>query len=153
MMQFPRIRLIAAPLSPLAVASLAFGLAGPGATPAFAAQHSLEISITNTGDAPLECGAAIAHWFSEDLGVIAPGADLAVSFGYDLESGTIFRLNERDDEMAVLRAWCGRKGEAWATRAEIEFPREAGVAPAPLILNCAASAAQTTCRPKPAAGE
>ena len=156
MMQFPRMRLIAAPLRPFAAAGLVLCL-GPGLSgrqaPAFAAQHTLEITVTNTGDTPLACNAALAHWFSEDLGEIAPGAELAISFGYDLPSGTIFRLNERGDEMAVERVWCGQSGASWASRAEVTLPREAGTAPAPIRLDCAATGAGTACTARPATAE
>lgn len=132
-MQFSRMLLVAA-------------LAGPGAAPALAAGPQLvEITVTNTGGTALACGAAIAHWFSEDLGRIAPGGTLGFSFGYDLETGTPFRLNEVGDRMAVQRVWCGIEGEDWVTRAEIGIDRRAGVLPAPAVLNCAAEGRETRC--------
>lgn len=145
MMQLSRIRSVTTP-------ALAFvaSLAGAVTAPAFAAQHSVEIAITNTGVAPLECGAAIAHWFSEDLGRAAPGETLEFSFGYDLASGTVFRLNDRGDEMAVQRVWCGLAGNAWPGRAEITLERRAGEAPAPVTLDCATAEGKTQCRARAA---
>lgn len=145
MMQLTRIRSVTTP-------ALAFvtSLAGAMTAPAFAAQHSVEIAITNTGDAGLACGAAIAHWFSEDLGHAAPGETLEFRFGYDLTSGTVFRLNDVGDEMAVQRVWCGLAGNAWPTRAEIPLERRAGEAPAPVALDCAAAEGTTRCTAKAA---
>ena len=120
-------------------------LLGLGSQPGFAAGEAVQFSVTNTGAEALECAASIAHWFSEELGEIAPGATLEFSFGYDLPSGTIFRLNERDDEMAVQRIWCGNSGAAWETRAELPMQREAGAAAGAVVLNCAAAAGKTRC--------
>lgn len=145
MMQFPRILSVTTP-----VLAFVASIAGVFSAPASAAQHNVEIAITNTGDAALECGAAIAHWFSEDLGHAAPGETLEIRFGYDLASGTVFRLNEVGDEMAVQRVWCGAEGNAWPTRAEIALERRAGAAPAPVALECATSAGGTLCAAKPA---
>ncbi|WP_421851012.1 hypothetical protein [Oricola sp.] len=132
-MQFPRILLVAA-------------LFGPGAAPAQAdSPQSLEITVKNSGRDALDCNASIAHWFSEDIGRIAPGESLSFSFGYALESGTIFRLNDVGDEMAVERIWCGKAGEDWATRAEIAIDRRAGKLPGPVSLSCVVSGDETLC--------
>ncbi len=130
-MQFPHILLVAA-------------LLGPIAAPAKAGAQTLEISVTNGGSETLVCRAAIAHWFSADLGEAAPGATLAFAFGVDVATGGVFQLNDRGDHMAVQRIWCGRKGADWPSRAEIPMDRRAGVAPAPVALTCAAVAGGKT---------
>jgi hypothetical protein len=130
-MQFPHILLVAA-------------LAGPVAAPAMAGAQTLDIAVTNTGSETLVCRAAIAHWFSADLGEAAPGATLAFAFGVDVATGGVFQLNDRGDHMAVQRIWCGRKGADWPSRAEIPMDRRAGKVPAPIALNCAADPGGTT---------
>jgi hypothetical protein len=107
--------------------------------------QSLNITIENTGDTVLVCSAAIAHWFSADLGEISPGASRSFSFGVDVASGKVFQLNEAGDEMAVQRVWCGLKGRDWITRAEIPMDRRAGILPAPVHLRCAGARDTTRC--------
>ncbi len=131
-MQFPHILLVAA-------------LLGPVAAPAWAGAQTLDITVTNTGSETLICRAAIAHWFSADLGEAAPGESLSFSFGVATETGAVFQLNEVGDQMAVQRIWCGKKGADWPTRAEIPMERRAGAAPAPVVLNCAVTGDRTLC--------
>lgn len=125
---------------------LSISLAVLNAAPASAATRSLDFAVENTGTTTLTCGAAIAHWFSADLGDIAPGANLSFSLGVDVDSGTVFQLNTVGDKMAVQRVWCGRKGDDWKTRSEIPLERRAGVAPAPLRLQCATEGEKTHCK-------
>lgn len=140
-MQFIRIFMIAA-------------LAGPGTQSGQSAADALpaeaRFEIRNTGVSPLTCGAALAHWFSEEIGGVAPGQSLSFAFGYDLPSGTLFRLNDRGDEMAVERVWCGEEGRVQESRAQISLPRSAGIAPEPVRLNCAAVAGRVSCTPQTA---
>lgn len=131
-MQFPHILLVAA-------------LCGPIAAPAFAEAENLSVTVTNTGSETLICRAAIAHWFSADMGRVAPGDTLSFAFGVDVASGTVFQLNDVGDQMAVQRTWCGIDGRDWPTRAEIPMERRAGVVPAPVTLNCAGAGEKTEC--------
>ena len=131
-MQFPHILLVAA-------------LCGPVAAPVLAGAQTLDITVTNTGSETLLCRAAIAHWFSAELGEAAAGDSLSFSFGVVTETGAVFQLNEKGDQMAVQRIWCGRKGADWPTRAEIPMERRAGVVPAPVVLNCAVTGDKTEC--------
>ncbi|NPD16363.1 hypothetical protein HOY34_14280 [Xinfangfangia sp. D13-10-4-6] len=132
------------------LAGLLPALSGPLAVSAFVAQHTLEIRVANSSDSTLECGASLAHWFSKDLGRIAPQQaphhELTIRFGYDLASGTVYERNETGDEMPVLQLWCGLAGQAWATRSDIPLPRVAGKAPAAQGYDCSVQGAAVTCR-------
>ncbi|QRM53269.1 hypothetical protein [Sinorhizobium sp. BG8] len=112
---------------------------------ASAATQSLDFAVENTGETTLACSAAIAHWFSADLGEIAPGANLSFSLGIDVDSGTVFQMNAVGNKMAVQRVWCGHKGDDWRTREEIPLERRAGVVPEAVHLRCAAEGDKTRC--------
>ncbi|MGX5668278.1 hypothetical protein ACWKW9_20155 [Rhizobium daejeonense] len=113
--------------------------------PAFSAAQMLDVAVENTGKTALSCRAAIAHWFSADLGEAAPGAKISFSFGVDVASGNVFQQNSVGDKMAVQRVWCGRKGDDWRTREEIPLERRAGVAPNPVRLRCDADGERAHC--------
>ncbi|MCM2395928.1 hypothetical protein NBH19_07505 [Rhizobium sp. S95] len=113
--------------------------------PAFSAAQMLDVAVENTGKTALTCSAAIAHWFSADLGEAAPGAKISFSFGVDVASGNVFQQNSVGDKMAVQRVWCGRKGDDWRTREEIPLERRAGVVPKPVRLQCAADGEKAHC--------
>lgn len=115
------------------------------AMPAMAATHAFDVTIHNKGETVLACDAAIAHWYSDKLGVVAPGESLRFTLQADFDTGTIFLRNAVGDDMPVQRLWCGLKGESWATRAEIALERRAGELPKPIVLDCAGAADATNC--------
>lgn len=120
-------------------------VAGASAASASATPQALEFAVENTGKTTLACNAAIAHWYSANLGDVAPGANLSFSFGIDVDTGTVFQMNTVGNKMAVQRVWCGRKGDDWQTRAEIPLERRAGVAPEPIRLRCTGDGEKTGC--------
>ncbi|ASV87845.1 hypothetical protein CES85_3517 (plasmid) [Ochrobactrum quorumnocens] len=124
---------------------LAVAILGLNAASASVNSQSLDITVENSGKAALVCSASIAHWFSADLGEVAPGDSRSFSFGVDVKTGNVFQLNTVGNEMAVQRIWCGHKGNDWATRAEIPMERRAGVSPEPIRLRCTADAEKTRC--------
>ncbi|MCX2699002.1 MULTISPECIES: hypothetical protein [Ochrobactrum] len=124
---------------------LATAILGLNAASATANSQSLDITVENSGKSALVCSASIAHWFSADLGEVAPGASRSFSFGVDVKNGNVFQLNTVGNEMAVQRIWCGHKGNDWATRAEIPIERHSGIIPKPVHLRCAADTATTRC--------
>jgi len=128
-------------VSPLLVAALA----GLVAVPAAAATQSFDVTIQNIGDTVLACDASIAHWYSNALGDIAPGASLRFSLLADAGDGTVFLRNAGGDDMPVQSLWCGLKGKSWVTRAEIALERRIGEMPKPISLDCKANATGTVC--------
>ncbi|KAB2700237.1 hypothetical protein WKW50_13655 [Ochrobactrum sp. GPK 3] len=124
---------------------LATALLGLNTAQAAISGQSLDITVENSGKTSLACSAAFAHWFSADLGEVAPGASRSFSFGVDVKTGNVFQLNSVGDKMAVQRIWCGHKGDDWATRAEIPMERRAGVTPEPVHLRCEAGVKATRC--------
>lgn len=129
----------------LHLAFVSLVLAGANAASASATAQSIDFAVENTGKTTLACSAAIAHWYSADLGDVAPGENLSFSFGVDVATGTVFQMNTVGNKMAVQRVWCGRKGDDWQTRAEIPLERRAGVAPAPIHLRCTGDGERTGC--------
>ena len=61
----------------------------------------VEVSVMNETGGALECRAALAHWYSDDLGRIAPGAELTVTLWHDTETGVLNLMNATDDRMPV----------------------------------------------------
>lgn len=105
----------------------------------------LTVSVRNTGDTPLACAAAVAHWFSVELGEAAGGATVTIPLWRDPSNGAVFTLNPSEDRLPVERLWCGFAGRTWATRAEIALPRRAGPAD-DIAIDCAAVGERLACR-------
>jgi hypothetical protein len=105
----------------------------------------LVVSVRNTGEAPLACGAAVAHWFSVELGAAAAGETVTIPLWRDPANGAVFTLNPAEDRLPVERLWCGLSGRTWATRAEIALPRHAGPAD-DIALDCAPAGERLACR-------
>lgn len=105
----------------------------------------LAVSVRNTGDAPLTCGAAVAHWFSVELGTAAAGEAVTIPLWRDPETGAVFTLNASQDRLPIERLWCGLAGRSWATRSEIALPRRPG-ATDDIALACAPEGERLACR-------
>jgi hypothetical protein len=89
---------------------------------------ALMVDVRNTGSAPIACAAAVAHWFSLDLGTADAGGTVTIGLWRDPANGAVFALNPSQDRLPVERLWCGLAGRSWATRAEIALPRQPGPA-------------------------
>jgi hypothetical protein len=123
------------------------------AGPAFAAGHGTEglteraFQAQNSGDGSIACGAAIAHWYSVDLGQAGPGASVSARLWFDPAGGAVYLLNDKQDRLPVEALWCGEAGRSWATRSLIDLPRHAGpVAAAAIAVNCAPEGDRLVCR-------
>ena len=108
---------------------------------------SFTISVSNSGRTPLDCQVTTAHWYSVELGSVAPGKALSAALWKDLHSGEVFILNTREDRMPVQRIWCGAAGRSWRTRSEMPLPTRIGERPRPVTLACAAGDGAVSCRP------
>lgn len=105
----------------------------------------------NRGDGTIACGAAIAHWYSVDLGTAGPGNAVRASLWADAAAGTVFLLNDRQDRLPVETLWCGIAGHSWATRTVIDLPRHvgpvtAGAAASGITIACVPEAGRLVCR-------
>jgi hypothetical protein len=123
------------------------------AGPAFAAGHGTEgltermFQAENRGDGQIACGAAIAHWYSVDLGQAGPGASVSARLWFDPAGGAVYLLNDRQDRLPVETLWCGEAGRSWATRSVIDLPRHAGpVAMTAIVVDCAPAHGRLDCR-------
>ncbi|WP_169929165.1 hypothetical protein [Martelella mediterranea] len=92
----------------------------------------MEISVSNETDTPLDCRAALAHWYSDELGRIAPGQQLTVTLWHDSKTGVLNLMNAADDRMPVEAIWCASD----AARARLDLPMTAGKATASLHFSC-----------------
>lgn len=113
------------------VACGTFWLAAGGAAGAergSAGLAPLTVAATNEAGAEIACAAAVAHWFSVDLGAAPAGGTVRMALWRDAAKGTVFVLNAVGDRLPVERLWCGLAGRAWATRSEIALPKHAGAA-------------------------
>jgi hypothetical protein len=124
------------------------------ALPAFAAGQGHDgltermFRAENRGDGRIACGAAIAHWYSVDLGQAGPGGSVSARLWFDPADGAVYLLNDKQDRLPVEALWCGVAGRSWATRSPIDLPRHAGpVAAAPAIaVDCASDGERLVCR-------
>ena len=123
------------------------------AGPAFAAGHGTDgltersFQAENRGNGRIACGAAIAHWYSVDLGQAGPGASVSARLWFDPAGGAVYLLNDKQDRLPVETLWCGEAGSSWATRSVIDLPRHAGpVATAAIAVGCAPEGDRLVCR-------
>jgi hypothetical protein len=104
------------------------------------------LTIANASGAPIACAAAVAHWFSVDLGRADPGGGIKIALLADPATGAVFVLNEKGDRLPVERLWCGFAGRAWETRAAIGLGRERGTKAEATALTCTAQGERLACR-------
>lgn len=107
---------------------------------------ALEFTAENRTDGPIDCGAALAHWYSTDLGEAAPGAVVEAALWVNPADGTVYLLNAVGDRMPVQTLWCGVAGRSWATRSEIRLERRADAAPGAIRVVCEGGGDRVACR-------
>ncbi len=100
----------------------------------------------NEGPGMIACSAALAHWYSFDLGRAAPGGSVQAALWYDPKDGNVYLLNAMKDRMPVQALWCGFAEHAWATRTLVPIERAAAGVPAPIHLTCAPEGDRLACR-------
>ncbi|MDH6264855.1 hypothetical protein M2360_000236 [Rhizobium sp. SG_E_25_P2] len=133
------------------VVCAAFSASGAYATPLERGSKGLSpllITMKNDGARPIACGATLAHWYSQSLGTVKPGAVLHAKLWQKQQTGAVFLLNQIEDRMPVERIWCGLAGQSWQTRAEISFERKAGVKISPIVMTCVSSSDGLRCSQK-----
>ncbi|AJY44997.1 hypothetical protein [Martelella endophytica] len=92
----------------------------------------VEVSVTNeTGDS-LDCRAALAHWYSDELGRMDPGGRLTVTLWHDGETGVLNLMNATDDRMPVEAIWCASED----SRARLDLPMKTGEEASKLHFSC-----------------
>ena len=111
-------------------------LAANAAAAPFGDMTALDIRVENAGDATLDCQAEVAHWFSADLGDVAPAGAATLDLWIDEATGTVATRNALGEFLPVERVWCGVKGRAYDTRWMIPLPRDTAV----VTLACAVQA-------------
>jgi len=111
-------------------------------------QGLIEVPFTadNKGPGGIACSAALAHWYSLDLGQASPGASVRGTLWYDPKDGSMLLLNALKDHMPIQALWCGIAARAWTTRAEIALARKTGTAPPPIHVACRPEGEGLSCR-------
>ncbi|WP_180898253.1 hypothetical protein [Martelella soudanensis] len=92
----------------------------------------MEISVTNETGSSLDCRAALAHWYSDELGRIEPGDRLMLTLWHDDKTGVLNLMNATDDRMPVEAIWCASD----SARARLDLPMTAGKEAATLRFSC-----------------
>jgi hypothetical protein len=103
--------------------------------------------VDNRSTDPIACNAALAHWYSVEIGRAAPGGAIAVELWSERASGTIYFLNEQGQRMPVELLWCGIAGHDATTRSTVPLERRAGAAEPPIWLVCRNAAQRLDCHP------
>jgi len=94
------------------------------------------VTVRNAAGARIVCSAALAHWYSQDLGTADSGGMIEVNLWHDPETGVVSLLNPGRDRMPVEAVFCGLAGSAHATRGRIPVPQAAGEVPRHLSVTC-----------------
>ena len=97
------------------------------------------LTMVNHTEHPLVCQAALAHWYSEDLGSVVVDGSLEVALWHDPETGVTNLLNDSQDRMPVEALWCGTLANLRATRTRIDLPMQIGPAEPTMHFECTAS--------------
>lgn len=95
----------------------------------------IELSITNETGVVMDCRAALAHWYSDELGHIAQGEQLALTLWHDAETGVLNLMNATNDRMPVEAVWCATE----AARTRLDLPMTAGRSKPSLHFTCQTS--------------
>jgi hypothetical protein len=83
------------------------------------------LDVANASAEAIGCRAAIAHWFSAEVGAAGPGGAVAATLWVDPASGTVHLINAAGDAMPVESLWCGIADATWRTRSLLPLPRDA----------------------------
>jgi len=86
---------------------------------------AVPLTVVNDGAEAIGCRAAIAHWFSAEVGTASAGSAVEATLWAEPESGTVFLINRAGDRMPVESLWCGAADATWRTRSLIPLPRHA----------------------------
>lgn len=100
---------------------------------------AVPLTVVNDGAEAIGCRAAIAHWFSAEVGTAPAGGAVEATLWAEPESGTVFLVNAAGDRMPVESLWCGAAHATWRTRSLIPLPRHAADGDA-ISLTCRGSA-------------
>lgn len=100
----------------------------------------IAVTIRNATGSPITCQAALAHWYSSDLGRLPSGSTLPVVLHHDPENGEISLLNDTADRMPVEALWCGLPDSSEIARTRLTLPIRRSPAPAALTFVCAIEA-------------
>ncbi|WP_393963084.1 hypothetical protein [Roseovarius sp. S4756] len=95
----------------------------------------VEVSIVNETGVSIECRAALAHWYSDDLGRIMPQGQLTLTLWHDSETGVLNLMNATNDRMPIEAIWCATD----TTRTRLDLPMTTGKAEARLRFACVKS--------------
>ena len=105
-------------MSRYAILGTSAGLGLLACLAAAAAAEPLALRIRNDTPAPLRCVLLLSHWYSEELGPVAPGGSVELALESDLPDGTVVRRNDRARAMPVEGLYC-LTGDADAHRAPL----------------------------------
>lgn len=100
---------------------------------------AVPLTVVNDGAQAIGCRAAIAHWFSAELGTAPAGGAVEAMLWAEPQSGNVYLVNEVGDRMPVESLWCGTADATWRTRSLIPLPRRAADGDA-IALTCRGSA-------------
>ena len=96
----------------------------------------VDMQLRNGADGEMVCTVSFAHWYSTDLGPVAPGAVIAATLWHDGETGTLSMLNATRDRMPVEAITCGLKDHLGATRKTVALPIRSGATPEAVARRC-----------------
>jgi hypothetical protein len=102
-------------------AVLLTGLAAIAARPCQAddaRRIAVHVQIGNASGAALECQALAAHWYSFPVARLEPGGNILLSFMFAPARGEV--IAEALGGLPIEDLYCGRAGQAWATRGAID---------------------------------
>ena len=130
------------------ITAVALGLVGLGCSAACAETAAVvergvegltrvSFRADNRSGGPIECEAAVAHWYSAKIGSATAGGSVIGELWSSPRTGAVFLLNDSQERMPVQSLWCGLGGKAAMTRADIYLERRQGVAEPAVHIACA----------------
>ena len=106
---------------------------------------AVPLRVQNGTGTVILCQAALAHWYSVDLGAVAVGGMLEVTLWHDPVTGRLNLLNVTQDRMPVEAVWCGHMPRVHDTRGRVGLPYVIGTSPVALVRVCSDGAGRVVC--------
>ncbi|MEX2629659.1 MAG: hypothetical protein WD341_06940 [Tistlia sp.] len=111
-----------------------------------AAMAPLRLTIGNDTDQSLRCTAVLAHFMSQDLGVVAPGARLSVPLRRDFASGALALAPREGRDVPLENLLCGLTGDWTGSRGELPLGALRADPAASFAARCGLAAGRVACR-------
>jgi hypothetical protein len=113
------------------------------------AMTPVDLTIRNESAEVLRCTALLAHFMSEDLGRLAPGASLTVALRHDRASGALALAPREGRDVPLENLLCGRDSDWTQSTGEMPLTAARSGAAERFAARCGLAEGRVKCRVEP----